>query len=60
MNSLFLSYRWISLGLRNEFGSAIVNEPSAFELSEVYCIILIAKKKKKKKKKMKEKKNTNG
>ena len=41
MNTTKYSFSWaveiISLGLKYEFGSAIVNEPSVFEALTFYC-----------------------
>ena len=34
------SYRIFSKGLKNEFETAVVNEPSVFELLKVHCISL--------------------
>ena len=35
------SYGIFSKGLKNDFETAVVNEPSVFELSKFYCIYVI-------------------
>ena len=40
---VFLSYRKSFLGLKNEFESAMVNEPSVFESLKILLYVLLAK-----------------
>ena len=44
--SYICNYRIFSKGLKNEFETAVVNEPSVFEPLKFYCISLILTKEK--------------
>ena len=41
--SLICSYENLSKGLKNEFETAVINEPSGFEPLKLYCISLLNK-----------------
>ena len=40
--SQFCRYGIFSKGLKNEFDTAVVNEPSVFEPMKVYCIFIVS------------------